>query len=245
MHLLLDVTIMHTNTRFLLMGFLMFSSHLIAKSKPDHLKTLLIETSMGNIEVSLSHKSKQTSEAFIKLVESGAFNLDGNSFYRVVTPQNDTYIASDQLREKGIGVIQGGIEFVDSQLKSKISAPQIINDFETTKESGLLHKPGAFALGRSFQDSSASLSEFFIDVEGDLEELNANTVRYKNYAPKDTLGLPVIGHVTKGMKLVKKIYGLNKKLTDKNQMLKCLPSKDKPCVDKDYSVKIIKMSIKP
>ncbi|MCI5072353.1 hypothetical protein MRY82_05360 [bacterium] len=146
----------------------------MAKSKTDHLKTLLIKNTLGDIEVSLSQKPKQTSEAFIKLVESGAF-----------------------------------------------------------------------ALGRSFQDSSASLSEFFIGVEGNLEELNANTVRYKNYAPKDTLGLPVTGHLTKDKKLVKKNYRLNKKLTNKNQMLKCIPSKDKPCVDKDYSVKIISMSIKP
>ena len=157
---------MHSNIRFLLISFLIFTSQLVAKSKTGHLKTLLIKTSMGSIEVSLSQKSKQTSEAFIKLVESGAFNLEGNSFYRVVTPQNDTYIASDKLREKGIGVIQGGIEFVDPELKNKLLVKQTIDDFETTKESGLSHKPGAFALGRSFQDNSASLSEFFIDVEG-------------------------------------------------------------------------------
>lgn len=231
---------MNITFRFLLTGLLMCAINLSAKSKTDHLKT-----NVGTIEVSLSQRSKQTSSAFIKLVESGAFNLSGNTFYRIVTPQNDTYIGSDKLRKKGIGVIQGGIEFVDPQFKSKISVPQTINDFETTEESGLTHQPGAFALGRSFQDNSASLSEFFIDVEGSLAEMNAHTTRYKNFAPNDTLGLPVIGHVTKGMKVVKKIYKLNKKLTDKNQMLKCLPSKDKPCIDKDRSVKIISMTIKP
>jgi len=145
---------------------------------------ITMTTSQGDIEVDLFvSKAPITAGNFLKLVE-GEY-LDGGSFYRVVTYDNDNG------RPK-IEVIQGG--------RGDEESPFAPIDHETTKLTGILHKDGVISMARG--DVGTASSEFFICV-GDQPGLDYGEIRNP-----DGQGFAAFGQVVSGMDVVTRIIQL-------------------------------------
>jgi len=146
---------------------------------------IVMSTGEGDIEIELYvKKAPITSGNFLNLVDSG--QLDGGSFYRVVTYDND----------KGspkIEVIQGGR---GDALEGEIDAI----DHETTEQTGILHTDGVISMARG--GVGTATSEFFI-VIGDQPGLD-----YGESRNPDRQGFAAFGKVARGMDVVRKIQGM-------------------------------------
>ncbi len=141
-------------------------------------------TSQGDIEVDLYvNKAPITAGNFLKLVEGE--HLDGGSFYRVVTYENDN-------GNPRIEVIQGGLGDEESPL------PPI--DHETTEQTDILHKDGVISMARG--NVGTASSEFFICV-GDQPGLD-----YGNSRNPDEQGFAAFGQVVSGKDVVNRIHRL-------------------------------------
>ena len=141
-------------------------------------------TSEGEIGIELyMDKAPVTAGNFLKLVEGE--HLDGGTFYRVVTYENDN-------GNPKIEVIQGGRGEEESPF------PPIAH--ETTEQTGILHRDGVVSMARG--DVGTASSEFFICL-GDQPGLDYGDVRNP-----DEQGFAAFGKVTTGMDIVRKINGL-------------------------------------
>jgi peptidyl-prolyl cis-trans isomerase A (cyclophilin A) len=153
-----------------------------------------IRTELGTIVVELRPDCAPiTSKNFLRYVDEARFA--GASFYRTVTPSNQPN------NEIKIGVIQGGIGWVESDLR----LPPI--EHETTRATGLLHGDGVLSMARAEPGTAAS--EFFICV-GDQPELDFGGRRNP-----DGQGFAAFGRVVEGMEIVREIHGR----PEKDQML--------------------------
>ena len=145
---------------------------------------IVIETSMGSIEVDLdSARAPITVTNFLKYVDAHTF--DGGNFYRVVRMDNQP---NDSIK---IQVIQGGI----SREKRAERRPAI--PLERTSVTGLKHVDGTISMARSGPDTGTT--EFSIMV-GDQPELDFGGKRNP-----DGQGFAAFGRVTKGFDVIKKI----------------------------------------
>jgi peptidyl-prolyl cis-trans isomerase A (cyclophilin A) len=146
---------------------------------------VLMSTGQGDIEIDLYvDKAPITAGNFLMLVDSGL--IDGGSFYRVVSYEND----------KGspkIEVIQGGR---GDAMEGEIDAI----DHETTEQTGILHTDGVISMARG--GVGTATSEFFI-VIGDQPGLDYGEVRNP-----DEQGFAAFGMVVSGMDVVRKIQSL-------------------------------------
>lgn len=142
-------------------------------------------TNHGNIDIDLYlDKAPTTAENFLKLVEGG--HLDGGTFYRVVTYENDN-------GKPKIEVIQGG-------LGDEGESPFDPIQHETTQQTGILHKDGVISMARG--DVGTASSEFFICL-GDQPGLD-----YGNTRNPDQQGFAAFGKVVSGMDIVRRINRL-------------------------------------
>jgi peptidyl-prolyl cis-trans isomerase A (cyclophilin A) len=146
---------------------------------------VLIKTELGDIKVTVDvANAPTTADNFMRYVDEKRFK--DASFYRVVTldnqPENDVKIE----------VIQGGIGFVESDLR----LPPI--EHETTEKTGLLHKDGVISMAR--REPGTASSEFFICV-GDQPELDFSGKRNP-----DNQGFAAFGRVIEGMDVVHAIH---------------------------------------
>lgn len=151
----------------------------------DDSARIVMSTGEGDIEIELYvKKAPITAGNFLNLVDNG--QLDGGSFYRVVTYDND----------KGspkIEVIQGG--------RGDASEGEIdAIDHETTERTGILHTNGVISMARG--GVGTATSEFFI-VIGDQPGLD-----YGESRNPDGQGFAAFGKVVRGMDIVRKIQGL-------------------------------------
>ena len=138
-------------------------------------------TSQGDIEIDLyKDKAPVTVGNFLKLAEGE--HLDGGSFYRVVTYEND-------YSNPKIEVIQGG--------RGEEESPFAPIDHETTQQTGILHKDGVISMARG--DVGTASSEFFICL-GDQPGLDHGNVRNP-----DEQGFAAFGQVVSGMDVVRRI----------------------------------------
>jgi peptidyl-prolyl cis-trans isomerase A (cyclophilin A) len=143
---------------------------------------LLMETSLGDVELQLyPDKAPETVGNFLRLVDGQ--HLDGGSFYRVVSPDNDN-------GSPVISVIQGGIGDAPSPF------PPIAH--ETTEESGLLHLDGSLSMARA--EVGTASTEFFICI-GPQPSLDFGGARNA-----DGQGFAVFGRVVGGMDVVRSIH---------------------------------------
>ena len=139
-------------------------------------------TSAGNIELELyPDEAPVTVSNFLRLVDGG--HLDGATFYRVVSPENDN-------GSPVISVIQGGI--------GDVPAPFAPIDHETTAQTGLLHTDGAISMARA--EVGTASTEFFICI-GDQPALDFGGERNA-----DGQGFAVFGRVVAGMEVVRVIH---------------------------------------
>ncbi len=146
---------------------------------------VVMSTSQGDIEIDLyTDKAPITAGNFLRLVDEGL--LDGGSFYRVVSYENDR-------GSPKIEVIQGGR---GDALEGEIDAI----DHETTEQTGILHTDGAISMARG--GVGTATSEFFI-VIGDQPGLDHGEARNA-----DMQGFAAFGMVVGGMDVVRKIQGL-------------------------------------
>jgi peptidyl-prolyl cis-trans isomerase A (cyclophilin A) len=139
-------------------------------------------TSLGEIELELyPEKAPVTVENFLRLVDRG--HLEGGTFYRVVSPENDN-------GSPVISVIQGGIGDAESPF------PPIAH--ETTAVTGLPHLDGSISMARA--EVGTTTTEFFICI-GDQPALDFGATRND-----DGQGFAVFGQVVSGMGVVRAIH---------------------------------------
>jgi len=145
---------------------------------------VLMRTELGDIIVEIySNKAPLTAKNFMRYVDENRYRIA--SFYRVVRWDNQP--ASDVKIE----VIQGGIGFVESELRLSPSA------HETTEQTGIPHRDGVISMARA--EPGTASSEFFICIS-DQPELDFGGKRNP-----DGQGFAAFGRVIKGMDVVRKI----------------------------------------
>jgi len=146
---------------------------------------VVMTTSQGDIGIDLyMDRAPLTAANFLKLVEGK--HLDGGSFYRVVTYENDN-------GSPKIEVIQGG-------LGDEGESPFQPIDHETTEQTGILHTDGVISMARGAVGTASS--EFFICL-GDQPGLDHGNVRNP-----DAQGFAAFGKVVIGMDVVRRINQL-------------------------------------
>ena len=147
-----------------------------------------LETDLGPILLEIYPDRAPVSAAnFLRYVDDG--RLDGASFYRVVTPDNQP---DNPVK---IEVIQGGLGFADDHPRRLPPIPH-----ETTAGTGLAHRDGTVSMAR-LEPGTAS-SEFFICI-GDQPELDFGGRRNP-----DGQGFAAFGRVIEGMAVVRRIQRL-------------------------------------
>jgi len=145
---------------------------------------VLLMTELGDIIVEIYvRRAPVTARNFLRYVDEN--RLSDARFYRVVTsdnqPDNDIKIE----------VIQGGIGFIESELR----LPMILH--ETTKRTGIRHRDGVLSMARA--EPGTADSEFFICI-GDQPELD-----YGGKRNPDGQGYAAFGRVIAGMETVRLI----------------------------------------
>ena len=139
-------------------------------------------TPLGIIELELYPDNAPVSvKNFLRLVNGS--HLEGGTFYRVVSPDNDNGTPV-------ISVIQGGIGDAESPF------PPI--DHETTADTGLPHLDGSISMARAAVGTATT--EFFICI-GDQPALDFGGARND-----DGQGFAVFGKVVNGMDVVRAIH---------------------------------------
>lgn len=139
-------------------------------------------TDLGVVDIELNVEAAPTSaNNFLRLIDGG--HMDGTSFYRVVSPENDN-------GSPPISVIQGGNGSGDSPFEPIAH--------ETTEDTGLLHLNGAISMARG--DVGTASTEFFICI-GAQPALDFAAQRNP-----DGQGFAVFGYVVDGMDVVQAIH---------------------------------------
>lgn len=152
-----------------------------ADKSPQSIR-LNLQTSLGAIELELyPDKAPLTVANFVRLADGG--HLDGGTFYRTVSPENDN-------GSPLISVIQGGIGDAESPF-----APIA---HETTLQTGLPHLDGSLSMARS--EVGTASTEFFICI-GAQPALDFAGTRNA-----DGEGFAVFGQVVSGMDVVHAIH---------------------------------------
>jgi peptidyl-prolyl cis-trans isomerase A (cyclophilin A) len=145
---------------------------------------ITMSTSQGDIGIDLYlDKAPITAGNFLKLVDNG--DLDGGSFYRVVTFENDN-------GDPKIEVIQGGLGDRSEDFDTI--------DHETTEQTGILHTDGVISMARGGVGTAST--EFFICI-GDQPGLD-----YGQPRNADMQGFAAFGKVVTGMDVVQNINSL-------------------------------------
>ena len=115
---------------FLVAALLVLSSAVADESKVR----VLMSTSEGEIDIELYlDKAPMTAGNFLKLVDNG--DLDGASFYRVVTYENDNGNPKIEVIQGGIGDAGDGFYTIEH---------------ETTERTGILHTDGVISMAVSY-----------------------------------------------------------------------------------------------
>jgi peptidyl-prolyl cis-trans isomerase A (cyclophilin A) len=152
-----------------------------SEQEPQGVRVLMV-TSQGDVELELyPEKAPVTVANFLKLVDGS--HLEGGTFYRTVSPENDN-------GSPLIAVIQGGLGDAESPF-----APIA---HETTANTGLPHLNGSISMARA--EIGTATTEFFICI-GDQPALDFGAMRNP-----DGQGFAVFGRVVAGMDVVHAIH---------------------------------------
>jgi peptidyl-prolyl cis-trans isomerase A (cyclophilin A) len=138
-------------------------------------------TSEGEIVIDLYvDKAPVTAGNFLSLVDGG--HLDGGSFYRVVTYENDNGSPKIEVIQGGLGAAGEGFDTIEH---------------ETTEQTGILHTDGVISMARGAVGTAST--EFFICI-GDQPGLDHGQPRNA-----DGQGFAAFGKVVSGMDVVRRI----------------------------------------
>ncbi|UCF71225.1 MAG: peptidylprolyl isomerase [candidate division WOR-3 bacterium] len=159
-------------------------SHVSWRCRAGKIPYILVETDAGDIVIEVyAKRSPVTAVNFLRYVDEGRYKEA--KFYRVVRVDNQPR------NEIKIEVVQGGIGFVESELR----LPPIVH--ETTEQTGILHLDGVVSMARA--EPGTASSEFFICIN-DQPELD-----YGGRRNPDGQGFAAFGRVVHGMDVVRKI----------------------------------------
>lgn len=143
-----------------------------------------MSTSEGDIGIDLYlDKAPITAGNFLKLVDNG--DMDGGSFYRVVTYENDNGNPKIEVIQGGLGAAGEGFDTIDH---------------ETTEQTGILHTDGVISMARGAVGTAST--EFFICI-GDQPGLDHGQPRNA-----DNQGFAAFGKVISGMDVVRRINAM-------------------------------------
>ena len=144
---------------------------------------ILIETSMGDITVSLeTERAPITAGNFLRYVDEDRF--DGTKFYRAMHLDYG---------EPPNGLLQGGTQMHPDRVRDPIA-------HEPTSETGLSHTDGALSMARYAPGSATG--DFSIMIKDQIG-LDANPA---SPDPRLQAGFAVFGHVVDGMDVVHAIH---------------------------------------
>ena len=145
---------------------------------------VVMSTSEGEIGIDLYlDKAPVTAGNFLALVDNG--DMDGGSFYRVVTYENDNGNPKIEVIQGGLGDAGDGFDTIDH---------------ETTEQTGILHTDGVISMARGAVGTAST--EFFICI-GEQPGLD-----YGQPRNADEQGFAAFGKVVSGMDVVRRINGL-------------------------------------
>ena len=145
---------------------------------------VMMTTSEGDISIDLYlDKAPVTAGNFLRLVDNG--DLDGGSFYRVVTYENDNGSPKIEVIQGGLGDAGEGFDTIAH---------------ETTEQTGILHGDGVISMARGAVGTAST--EFFICI-GDQPGLDHGEMRNA-----DGQGFAAFGKVVSGMDVVRRINRL-------------------------------------
>ncbi len=162
----------------------LFSTGFFGCSYPEYPVTVLIQTSLGDIQVGVDTvRAPVTAGNFLDYVDGGFY--EGGSFFRTVHADNQL---EDSIR---IAVIQGG---ASSEFRDQFSDPIPL---ERTNLTGILHVDGAISMARGRPDTARD--SFFFCI-GDQPELD-----YGGRRNPDGQGFAAFGRVISGMDVVRDI----------------------------------------
>lgn len=168
-----------------LLIFIVFHS-MVCRTAVQTNPIVLMKTELGDIIIEVySKKAPLTAQNFMRYVDEDRFK--NASFYRVVRPDNQPE------NEIMIEVIQGGIGFVESDLRLAPIA------HESTDRTGIIHADGVISMARA--EPGTASSEFFICI-GDQPALDFGGRRNP-----DGAGFAAFGRVVEGMDIVREIQG--------------------------------------
>lgn len=166
-----------------LWGVLLLMSFGIAFADEGTVRVTM-STSEGDIGIDLYlNKAPITAGNFLKLIENG--DMDGGSFYRVVTFDNDNGNPKIEVIQGGLGDRSEGFDTIDH---------------ETTEQTGILHTDGVISMARGGVGTAST--EFFICI-GDQPGLD-----YGQPRNADMQGFAAFGKVVTGMDVVHRINSL-------------------------------------
>ena len=162
--------------------FCLLSLSALASDAGSESVRVRMTTDLGVVDIEINIEAAPISaNNFLRLVDGGY--MDGTSFYRVVSPENDN-------GSPPISVIQGGNGSGDSPFDHIAH--------ESTEGTGLLHLNGAISMARG--DVGTASTEFFICI-GAQPALDFAAQRNP-----DGQGFAVFGYVVDGMDVVQAIH---------------------------------------
>lgn len=160
-----------------------------ANASESDVSRVVFETGLGKIVVEIQvSKAPKTSAYFLGFVDRGEY--DGSAFYRAGSVDSGL----------DVQLIQGGL-FTDvvtdpqRQGADDIVIPMLA-DFETTLETGLVHKRATLSLARDLLGTGDAIPEF-VFVLRDAPQLD-----HGNRGKLDSTGFPAFGEVIEGMEVV-------------------------------------------
>ena len=162
--------------------FCMLSLSALAGDAGSESVRVQMTTGLGVVDIEINIGAAPVSaNNFLRLVDGG--HMDGTSFYRVVSPENDN-------GSPPISVVQGGNGSGDSPFEPI--------EHESTEDTGLLHLNGAISMARG--NVGTASTEFFICI-GAQPALDFAAQRNP-----DGQGFAVFGYVDDGMDVVQAIH---------------------------------------
>lgn len=145
----------------------------------------VFETSIGDISAELYHEKAPVTAAFFEDLVSLGHYEDG-----------DLYRSTQLGIEDGPFLLQGGASLPYLQNATLSRQTPMLDQIETTKMTGILHKRGTLSLARDLNRTGHALAEFFICL-GDFPSLDESG---RNLP--DTKGFPAFGQVLSGLEIL-------------------------------------------
>lgn len=171
-------------TRLSILAVLIAMTIAVGALADDGTVRVTMSTSQGEIGIDLYlDRAPITAGNFLQLVDNG--DLDGSSFYRVVSYENDNGSPRIEVIQGGLGSAGDGFDTIDH---------------ETTEQTGILHTDGVISMARGAVGTAST--EFFICI-GDQPGLD-----YGRPRNADKQGFAAFGKVVTGMDVVLKINNL-------------------------------------